>query len=371
MPDMTDPIETRPNKLIGSPSSAATINTTTSITTVRNTTGAHIQLSDVSKTYPKQPVAAVEDFSLVVEPGELVMFVGPSGCGKTTTMKMINRIIEPSSGSIQIDGREVLSLDPNELRRHIGYVIQQVGLFPHMTIAENIAVVPKLLGWSKSKISARIDELLSVVQLEPSTFAGRYPKELSGGQQQRVGVARALAADPPVMLMDEPFGATDPITREKLQQEFLRLQHTIGKTIVFVTHDFDEAVRLGDRIAVLSDRSHIEQFDTPAAILSAPANDYVASFIGHGAAIKRLSLLPIDSAILGAASAATGPVTVDIGETLREALDALVVSGQKAVGVTSVDGTVVGSLTIERISSALGVEVAPPVSSVPTTEQGR
>ncbi|MBC7591642.1 MAG: ABC transporter ATP-binding protein, partial [Salinibacterium sp.] len=301
----------------------------------------------------------------------LVMFVGPSGCGKTTTMKMINRIIEPSSGSIQIDGREVLSLDPNELRRHIGYVIQQIGLFPHMTIAENISVVPRLLGWSKAKISARVDELLSVVQLDPSTFANRYPKQLSGGQQQRVGVARALAADPPVMLMDEPFGATDPITREKLQQEFLRLQDTIGKTIIFVTHDFDEAVRLGDRIAVLSDRSHIEQFDTPAAILSSPANDYVASFIGHGAAIKRLSLLPITAATLGAAGAASGPVTVPLGDSLRDALDALVVSGQSAVGVVDQDGRVVGSLTVDAISTALGVEVAGPVATSRRTDADR
>lgn len=356
--------DTRSNKLIGASSTDATINTTTTVTTVRNTSGARIQLTDVSKIYPKQSIAAVESFSMDVRPGELVMFVGPSGCGKTTTMKMINRIIEPSSGSIQIDGREVLSLDPNELRRHIGYVIQQIGLFPHMTIAENISVVPKLLGWSKQKISSRVDELLSVVQLDPGTFASRYPKQLSGGQQQRVGVARALAADPPVMLMDEPFGATDPITREKLQQEFLRLQDTIGKTIIFVTHDFDEAVRLGDRIAVLSDRSHIEQFDTPAAILSAPANEYVASFIGHGAAIKRLSLLPIAGATLGPASAVSGPSTVPIYESLRDALDALVVSGQAAIGVADRDGTVVGSLTIDRISTALGAEVTSPTTPV-------
>ena len=239
----------------------------------RNTSGARIVLDQVTKSYANQPVSAVENFSMTAEPGELIMFVGPSGCGKTTTMKMINRIIEPTSGSISIDGRDVLSLDPHELRRHIGYVIQQIGLFPHMTIAENIAVVPKLLGWNKGKIGDRIDELLSTVELDPKLFAHRYPKQLSGGQQQRVGVARALAADPPVMLMDEPFGATDPITREKLQAEFLRLQETLGKTIIFVTHDFDEAVRLGDRIAVLSDRSQIEQFDTPANILAAPAND--------------------------------------------------------------------------------------------------
>ncbi|WP_291045058.1 ATP-binding cassette domain-containing protein [Herbiconiux sp.] len=325
------------------------------MTTVKNTSGAHIELRDVSKIYPGQEAPAVAGFSMDVKPGELIMFVGPSGCGKTTTMKMINRIIEPSSGSIRIDDREVLSLDPNELRRHIGYVIQQIGLFPHMTIAENIAVVPKLLGWPKSRIAARIDELLSVVQLDPGTFASRYPKQLSGGQQQRVGVARALAADPPVMLMDEPFGATDPITREKLQQEFLRLQATIGKTIIFVTHDFDEAVRLGDRIAVLSDRSKIEQFDTPANILSHPANDYVSSFIGHGAALKRLALIPVTGAQLGPASAAVGTVTVPASETLRDALDSLVLSGAPAIGVTEGE-RVVASISLEQISAVLGTD---------------
>ncbi len=355
----TPPADTRPNKLIGASSTDATIATTTTITTVRNTSGAHIELTDVSKVYPNQPVAAVENFSMDVQPGELIMFVGPSGCGKTTTMKMINRIIEPTSGSIQIDGREVLSLDPNELRRHIGYVIQQVGLFPHMTIAENIAVVPKLLGWSSAKISARVDELLSVVQLDPATFSARYPKQLSGGQQQRVGVARALAADPPVMLMDEPFGATDPITREKLQLEFLRLQATIGKTIIFVTHDFDEAVRLGDRIAVLSDRSQIEQFDTPANILANPANDYVASFIGHGAALKRLALIPVTEARLGAADTAIPGITVSTDDTLRDALDSLVLTGHSAIAVVAPDGRPVGSISIDQISAVLGADVAP------------
>ncbi|TFC01708.1 ABC transporter ATP-binding protein [Cryobacterium adonitolivorans] len=306
---------------------------------------------------------------MVAQPGELIMFVGPSGCGKTTTMKMINRIIEPSSGSIRIDGRDVLSLDPNELRRHIGYVIQQIGLFPHMTIAENIAVVPKLLGWTKAKISDRVDELLSTVELNPADFANRYPKQLSGGQQQRVGVARALAADPPVMLMDEPFGATDPITREKLQAEFLRLQETMGKTIIFVTHDFDEAIRLGDRIAVLSDRSQIEQFDTPANILTSPANDYVASFIGHGAALKRLALIPVLEARLGPVSAsAGGPLTISADGTLRDALDSLVLTGLPALTVTDARGTPIGSLSIDRISAVLGAEVPlAPAASASTT----
>ena len=322
------------------------------------TSGALIELNNVSKRYPNQPVAAVEDFSLTVQPGELIMFVGPSGCGKTTTMKMINRIIEPTSGSISIDGRDVLSLNPSELRRHIGYVIQQIGLFPHMTIAENIAVVPKLLGWTKEKTNDRVEELLTTVGLEPGDFAHRYPKQLSGGQQQRVGVARALAADPPVMLMDEPFGATDPITREKLQAEFLRLQASIGKTIIFVTHDFDEAVRLGDRIAVLSNRSQIEQFDTPANILTNPANDYVSSFIGLGTAIKRLVLIPVTEARLGPASVAPqSATTVHTTDSLRDALDSLVLTGLPALAVLDEQNKAVGSISIDQISAVLGAEV--------------
>ncbi|RFA10318.1 glycine/betaine ABC transporter [Subtercola boreus] len=355
---MTDPTtDTGGSRILGGRATEATIRTTTTITTVKNTSGAHIELKNVNKVYGEQTVPAVENFSMDVEPGELIMFVGPSGCGKTTTMKMINRIIEPTSGSITVDGRDVLSLNPNELRRHIGYVIQQIGLFPHMTIAENISVVPKLLGWSKEKTRNRVDELLSVVQLDPKTFADRYPKQLSGGQQQRVGVARALAADPPVMLMDEPFGATDPITREKLQVEFLRLQESIGKTIIFVTHDFDEAVRLGDRIAVLSDRSKIEQFDTPANILRAPANDYVASFIGHGAALKRLALIPLYDALLGRAPDARGSATLPETDSLRDALDLLVLTGLPAIGVTDAGGKVVASVTVDQISAELGDDV--------------
>ncbi len=322
------------------------------------TSGALIELNSVTKQYPNQPVAAVENFSVTVQPGELIMLVGPSGCGKTTTMKMINRIIEPTSGSISIDGRDVLSLNPSELRRHIGYVIQQIGLFPHMTIAENIGVVPKLLGWSKEKTNDRVDELLTTVGLEPGDFALRYPKQLSGGQQQRVGVARALAADPPVMLMDEPFGATDPITREKLQAEFLRLQASMGKTIIFVTHDFDEAVRLGDRIAVLSNRSRIEQFDTPANILTNPANDYVSSFIGLGTAIKRLVLIPVTEARLGPASAApASATTVRTTDSLRDALDSLVLTGLPALAVLDEHNQGVGSISVDRISAVLGAEV--------------
>jgi osmoprotectant transport system ATP-binding protein len=274
-------------------------------------------------------------------------------------MKMINRIIEPTSGSITIDGEDVLSLDQNTLRRRIGYVIQQIGLFPHMTIAENVSVVPKLLGWSKEKTAARVEELLSVVELDPKTFLNRYPKQLSGGQQQRVGVARALAADPPVMLMDEPFGATDPITREKLQAEFLRLQESIGKTIVFVTHDFDEAIKLGDRIAVLGPKSKIEQFDTPAKILANPASAYVSSFIGEGAALKRLALLLVGNTKMGAASKAHAKAgTVKVSDNLREALDRIVLAGGNTIGVQDASGATVGSLSIEQISEALGADVS-------------
>ncbi|HEU5038865.1 MAG TPA: ABC transporter ATP-binding protein [Nocardioides sp.] len=315
--------------------------------------GVSIELDGVTKVYPGQGVPAVEDFSMRIEPGELVMFVGPSGCGKTTTMKMVNRIIEPSSGSIRIDGQDVLHLSPDQLRRHIGYVIQQIGLFPHMTIADNIATVPKLLGWSKTRTSQRVEELLETVQLDPAVFAKRYPRQLSGGQQQRAGVARALAADPPVMLMDEPFGATDPITRERLQAEFLRLQAEIGKTIIFVTHDFDEAVRLGDRIAVLSERSRIEQFDTPDAILAAPANEYVASFIGSGAALKRLALLPVTAARLTPVDGSSRRPSVSSTATLRDALDLLMVTGADALDVVDEEQRPVGRLGHADISAAL------------------
>lgn len=317
--------------------------------------GVDIVLDQITKQYAGQTAPAVENFSMRIEPGELVMFVGPSGCGKTTTMKMINRIIEPSSGSIRINGSDVLSLDGNELRRHIGYVIQQIGLFPHFTIAENIAIVPKLLGWSKQRTADRVEELLTTVQLDPSVFASRYPNQLSGGQQQRVGVARALAADPPVMLMDEPFGATDPITRERLQAEFLRLQADIGKTIIFVTHDFEEAIRMGDRIAVLSERSKIEQFDTPARILANPANDYVRSFIGEGAALKRLALIPVATARIGSVDSDAPQTSVAETSSLREALDLLVLTGAPRVNVSR-NGVNVGSIDQAAISQALGTE---------------
>ncbi|MET8355037.1 MULTISPECIES: betaine/proline/choline family ABC transporter ATP-binding protein [unclassified Micromonospora] len=253
-------------------------------------TAASIRLESLTKRYPGQAESAVDNITMDIPAGEIVVLVGPSGCGKTTSLKMINRIIEPTSGRIFIDGEDVTHVNADQLRRRIGYVIQQIGLFPHMTIAENIGMVPGLLGWSRARISERVDELLDLVGMEPSAYRARYPKELSGGQRQRVGVARAMSADPPVLLMDEPFGAIDPITRERLQNEFLRLQSNIRKTIVFVTHDIDEAIKLGDRIAILRKGSKIAQYDTPEAILTAPADDFVADFIGSGASLKRLSL---------------------------------------------------------------------------------
>ncbi|MBJ8341146.1 betaine/proline/choline family ABC transporter ATP-binding protein [Antrihabitans sp. YC3-6] len=263
---------------------------TDSATTKSTVSGVEIVLESVTKRYAGQKDAAVDDVSLTVPAGETVVFVGPSGCGKTTTMRMINRLIEPSSGKITIDGKDALSIDPDELRRGIGYSIQQAGLFPHMTIAKNVATVPGLIKWDKKRITSRVDEMLDLVGLDPGTYRDRYPRQLSGGQQQRVGVARALAADPPVLLMDEPFGAVDPITRGLLQDELMRLQTELGKTIVFVTHDFNEAVKLGDRIAVLGNQSSIMQYDTPEAILANPANDMVAGFVGADASLKQLTL---------------------------------------------------------------------------------
>ncbi|MFI0217909.1 betaine/proline/choline family ABC transporter ATP-binding protein [Streptomyces lydicus] len=252
--------------------------------------GASIRLENLTKVYPGSTVPAVENVDMEVQAGEIVVFVGPSGCGKSTTLKMINRLIEPSSGRIRIGDEDVTDIDPVGLRRKVGYAIQASGLFPHMTVAQNIALVPKMIGWPKTKIKNRVEEMLDLVGLDPAEFHGRYPRQLSGGQQQRVGVARALAADPPVLLMDEPFGAVDPITRDHLQDELIRLQHELHKTICFVTHDFDEAIKIGDRIAVLRERSHIAQFDTPEAILTNPADDFVSGFVGAGAALKRLNL---------------------------------------------------------------------------------
>ncbi|MCP4966657.1 MAG: ABC transporter ATP-binding protein [bacterium] len=253
-----------------------------------------IELSQVTKTFPGATTPAVDRLTFSIDEGEVVVLVGPSGCGKTTTLKMINRLIEPSGGTITVDGQDVLSLQAHQLRRGVGYVIQQIGLFPHKTVGANIATVPNLLGWDKARTQARVAELAELVEL-PSDALSRYPSELSGGQRQRVGVARALAADPPVLLMDEPFGAVDPIVRANLQDELLALQSSLKKTIVLVTHDIDEAIKLGDRVAILSEGGHLEQYASPAEILRNPANAFVADFLGSDRGIKRLSLIPISS----------------------------------------------------------------------------
>ncbi len=250
-----------------------------------------IVFESVNKTFP-DGTTAVASLDLEVGEGEVAVLVGPSGCGKTTTLRMINRMIEPTGGRLTVNGRDVMSVDPPELRRGIGYVIQQIGLFPHRTIAENIATVPALVGWDKRRTRERVDELMTTIGLDAGV-ADRYPHQLSGGQRQRVGVARALAVDPPIMLMDEPFGAVDPIVRARLQDEFLRLQSEVNKTIAFVTHDIDEAIKMGDRIAIFSQGGHLEQYDTPANILAEPANEFVESFLGGERGLKRLALIPV------------------------------------------------------------------------------
>jgi len=281
-----------------------------------------IRLDGVGKRYEDGTVA-VHALDLDVPEGELVVLVGPSGCGKSTTLKMVNRLIEPTTGRILLQGEDVTHTDPVQLRRRMGYVIQQTGLFPHQDVATNVATVPRLLGWDKKRIRSRVTELLDLVGLEPERFAKRYPHQLSGGQRQRVGVARALAADPPVLLMDEPFGAVDPIVRDRLQAEFVRLQREVRKTVLFVTHDLDEAVRLGDRIAVFRDGGHLEQYDAPPRILGAPATDFVRSFVGSDRGLKRLSVTSIDVGDLD------HPPVVHLDDRIAEAAAALRAAGAR------------------------------------------
>ncbi|MEU5712483.1 betaine/proline/choline family ABC transporter ATP-binding protein [Streptomyces flaveolus] len=313
-----------------------------------------IFLDEVSKRYPGQEKAAVSELSMEIRRGEFVVLVGPSGCGKTTTLRMINRLVEPTHGRIFIDGKDVTHADVDELRRGIGYVIQQIGLLPHLTIADNIALVPRMLKVKKSERRQRAKELLEMVGLDPATYADRYPRQLSGGQQQRVGVARALAADPPVMLMDEPFGAVDPIAREKLQMEFLRLQERIRKTIVMVTHDIDEALRLGDRIAIFGPGSRLAQFDTPLEILSNPADDFVRDFVGSGAPVRRLSLLKVSDVMASAPSdapSAANAIAIDAGETVHRALELVLASRAEGVEV-SVPGDGTRYLDLQTLLTA-------------------
>ncbi|MCB5165998.1 ATP-binding cassette domain-containing protein [Streptomyces bambusae] len=319
-----------------------------------------IRFEHVTKRYP-DGTTAVEDLSFEVAEGELVTLVGPSGCGKTTTMKMVNRLIEPTGGRILLDGQDISAADPVELRRRIGYVIQQVGLFPHKTVLENTATVLRLLGTGRARSRARAAELLELVGLDPAVYGGRYPEQLSGGQRQRVGVARALAADPPVLLMDEPFGAVDPVVRERLQNEFLALQESVRKTILLVTHDLEEAVRLGDRIAVYG-HGTIEQFAPPAEVLGAPVNAYVAGFVGADRGLKRLAVTPVTAADVEdaaeAASAADGPdpagAQVPLGASLREALALLLQEDSGRIAVTDPrSGARVGVLTPAAVHRAL------------------
>jgi len=355
---------------------------------------AMISLRGVTKKYEGSTGTAVHTIDLEIEAGETLVLLGPSGCGKTTTLEMINRLVEPSTGSILLGGEDTSGLKLTDLRRRIGYVIQDAGLFPHRTVAQNIATVPELLHWDKTRISARVDELLAMVHLDPALYRHRLPAELSGGQRQRVGVARALAADPDVILMDEPFGALDPITRDHLQSEFRRLQADIQKTIVFVTHDIDEAVRMGDRIAVFGRDSGIVQLDVPMAILTRPANDYVRDFIGADSTMRALSLLAVpdrasdlvDASVAVIAQSAFTPSSLSVdpggqsvlivdaddrpvrwlddttellviptGSTLRTAVGALLgAAGSEARLVVVNDaGGFVGTLTLERVHQAV------------------
>ena len=314
-----------------------------------------IALEGLTKRFPGAGAPAVDALSLDVAAGEICVLIGPSGCGKTTTMRMINRMIEPDAGRIRIAGNDVTRVDPVALRRSVGYVIQQVGLFPHMTIAQNVATVPKLLGWDAPRIAARVDALLERVDMDPARFRDRYPRELSGGQKQRVGVARALAADPPVMLMDEPFGALDPITRTALQDEFLRILRELGKTIVFVTNDIDEALKMGTRVAILR-AGRVVQYAKPEALLARPADAFVAEFVGADRALKRLALLRVadfatrDDAPSSAVPAEAPRVAAD--SSLRDALAALLAKDADAACVVEAGGASVGTLTLASIRAA-------------------
>jgi osmoprotectant transport system ATP-binding protein len=311
-----------------------------------------IRLDGVTKRYPNGHVA-VDDLSLEVSEGEVCVLVGPSGCGKTTTLRMINRLIELTTGRIEVAGQDIMALDPVELRRHVGYVIQHVGLFPHQTVGDNIATVPRLLGWDKRKTSSRVDELMSLVGLDTGTYRDRYPAQLSGGQQQRVGVARALAADPPVLLMDEPFGAIDPVTRARLQREFLDLQRRVRKTVVLVTHDIDEAVLLGDTIALLEEGGVLAQHGTPDELLTNPSSPFVAGFVGHDRGLKRLAVTGIDPAWLEPPGTnGDGLPRISQSASLREALAQALLSPTGELLVIGDDAEPVGRLGLDRLIEA-------------------
>ena len=281
---------------------------------------ATVEFRHVSKQYG--PQGAVVDLSLLVPAGEICVLVGPSGCGKTTSLKMVNRLVEPSSGQVLIDGEDVMKVEVTALRRRIGYVIQQIGLFPHQTVAENIGTVPRLLGWPRERTQKRVEELLDLIGLDPARVRHRYPSQLSGGERQRVGVARAMAAEPPVMLMDEPFGAVDPIVRERLQNEFLRLHRNLGTTVLFVTHDIDEAIKMGTRVAVMQQGGHLAQYAPPTELLAHPANDFVSRFVGADRGLKRLSLLRVSDIAVGDTSVAHVGESLPVGREWVLLLDA-------------------------------------------------
>jgi osmoprotectant transport system ATP-binding protein len=326
--------------------------------TRQSTAAAEIVFDHVTKRYGESSQPAVDDLSLTIPAGEICVLIGPSGGGKSTAMRMVNRLISITEGDITIDGDSVKRLDPVELRRGIGYVIQQIGLFPHMTTEANVATVPRLLGWDKRRTQERARELLELVGLDADEHGPRYPAQLSGGQRQRVGLARAMAADPPLMLMDEPFGAIDPITRERLQNDFLRLHREVRKTVIFVTHDIDEAIKMGDRICLLRQGGRLAQYDTPEAILADPADDFVAEFVGADRGLKRLSLRRIaDVELLSGGNGDLPACTPDT--TLRDALSAMLTAGSSEITVRDGDGQVQGRLTFDQVSRLLAEREEP------------
>ncbi|MDQ4062066.1 MAG: ABC transporter ATP-binding protein [Pseudomonadota bacterium] len=306
-----------------------------------------IRLEHISKRFGPGLPPAVDDLSLEIPDGSTCALIGPSGCGKTTTMRIVNRLIEPSAGRVLVAGEDVTRVDPVMLRRRIGYVIQQVGLFPHMSVADNVATVPRLLKWPEAKTRARVDELLRLVGLDPESVRARYPRELSGGQRQRVGVARALAADPPVMLMDEPFGAIDPITRARLQDEFQEILKRVRKTVVLVTHDMDEAIKMGDRIALMRD-GRLVQYDTPEAVLTRPADAFVEAFVGADRALKRLGLAPVRAVMTPGADGPAQP-SIRASASLRDALAAMLAQDVTRLTVVEADGRPLGTVTRDAV----------------------
>jgi osmoprotectant transport system ATP-binding protein len=316
---------------------------------------AGLAFHEATKVYPGRSTPAVSTLTLEIPASEICVLIGPSGSGKTTAMQMVNRLIPMTSGDVTIDGRSISSLDQTELRRGIGYVFQQIGLFPHMTVEANIGTVPRLLGWPKERVRARARELLELVGLDPEEDLRRYPSQFSGGQQQRIGVARAMAADQPLMLMDEPFGAVDPIARDRLQDDFLRLHAEVPKTVVFVTHDIDEAIKMGNRIAILRD-GELVQYDTPDHILAEPANEFVADFVGADRGLKRLRVWTLSDLELEPAGEGTARPTAPEDTSLLDALSMMLVEGAERLTVVDASGALKGTVTLETVTRLIGPE---------------